>query len=147
MPQVEVELVANAPLDKVYGIAKEIERFPDWMPDVESITVLSRQGGTVTSRWVGVVQEFKRKIRWTEEDTWDDSQRKVVFRATEGDWDVYEGEWSFFPEEDKTRMHMRLNYEFNVPLIGPLIKGILKKLIEKNSRQMLQALARQAEKK
>ncbi|NIM05363.1 MAG: hypothetical protein GTO55_04585 [Armatimonadetes bacterium] len=144
MPEIRVEEVADAPVEKVYEIAKEIERAPEWMPDVESITVLSREGEVVTSRWEGRVEEFKRTLNWTEEDRWDDAQHKCAFRAIEGDWDVYEGEWEFIPEGEKTRMRMRLNFEFNVPLIGPLIKGLLKKLVEKNSRGMLQALAKRA---
>lgn len=145
MPEIKVEELADAPVEKVYGIAKQIEQFPEWMANVDSVTVLSRQGNVVISRWVGNVEEFRRKLYWTEEDIWDDGARKCVFRATEGDWDTYEGEWEFIPEDGKTRMRMRLNFEFNVPLIGPLIKGLLAKLVGKNSQEMLRALAQQAE--
>jgi len=144
MPEIQIEEPADAPADVVYAVAKEIERMAEWMPNIESITVISRQGEKVISQWVGRVEEFRRTIRWTEEDLWDDRQRKCTFRATAGDWDRYEGEWSFLPEGEKTRLRLRLNFEFNVPLIGPLIKGLLTKLVEKNSRQMLQALAARA---
>jgi ribosome-associated toxin RatA of RatAB toxin-antitoxin module len=112
---------------------------------VESITVLARDGASVTSKWVGRVEEFKRNIRWTEEDIWDDANHRCLFRATEGDWETYEGEWSFIPEGDKTRLRLRLNFDINVPLIGALIKGLLTKLTEKNSRDMLKALAARAQ--
>jgi len=144
MPEIIIEEIANAPVDVVYATAKDIERFPDWMPDMESITVVSREGGKVVSKWVGRVEEFKRFLRWTEEDLWDDDKKTCVFRTLEGDWDKYEGEWSFISEGDKTRLKLRLEFEFNVPLIGALIKGLLKKLVEKNSRNMLQALAARA---
>jgi ribosome-associated toxin RatA of RatAB toxin-antitoxin module len=145
MPEIVIEEIANASVEKVYATAKDIERFPEWMPDIESITVVSRDGNKIVSQWVGRVDEFKRKLRWTEEDIWDDSKYLCTFRTLEGDWDKYEGEWSFIPEGDKTRLKLRLLFDFNVPLIGPLIKGLLKKLVEKNSRGMLQALAAKAE--
>ena len=145
MPEIIIEEIANAPVDVVYATAKDIERFPEWMPDMESITVVSREGNKVVSKWVGRVDEFKRFLRWTEEDLWDDDKKTCVFRTLEGDWDKYEGEWNFISEGDQTRMRMRLDFEFNVPLIGPLIKGLLAKLVEKNSRGMLQALKTEAE--
>jgi len=144
MPEIFVEELVEAPVEKIYRIAQEIERFPEWMPNVKSVTILSRRGETVTGRWVARVEEFKRTIRWIQEDVWDDAQHKCTFRATEGDWDRYEGVWDFLPEEEKTRLQLRVNFEFNVPLIGPLVRGLLAKLVEKNSREMMQALARQA---
>jgi ribosome-associated toxin RatA of RatAB toxin-antitoxin module len=145
MPEIMVEEIADAPVEVVYAIAKEIERFPEWMENVENITVLARDGNRVTSKWLGRVEEFKRNIRWTEEDIWDEANRRCHFRATEGDWETYEGEWSFIPEGDKTRLRLRLNFNINVPLIGALIKGLLTKLTEKNSRDMLKALAARAQ--
>jgi ribosome-associated toxin RatA of RatAB toxin-antitoxin module len=145
MPEIMVEEIAEAPVETVYAIAKEIERFPEWMGNVESITVLARDGSRVTSKWVGRVEEFKRNIRWTEEDIWDDAARRCLFRATEGDWETYEGEWDFIPEGDKTRLRLKLNFDINVPLIGALIKGLLARLTEKNSRDMLKALAARAQ--
>jgi ribosome-associated toxin RatA of RatAB toxin-antitoxin module len=145
MPEITIEAFANAPLEKVYATAQSVERFPEWMPDVESVTVLSREGSKVTSRWVGVVQEFRRKLLWTEEDIWDDARHKCTFRALEGDWEKYQGDWEFISEGTGTRLKLRLDFEFNVPLIGALIKGVLKKLVEKNSRGMLEAIVKQSE--
>jgi ribosome-associated toxin RatA of RatAB toxin-antitoxin module len=145
MPEIMVEEIADAPVEVVYAIAKEIECFPEWMSNVENITVLAKEGNRVTSKWLGRVEEFKRNIRWTEEDIWDDANHRCLFRAIEGDWETYEGEWSFIPEGDKTRLRLRLNFDINVPLIGALIKGLLTKLTEKNSRDMLKALAERAQ--
>ena len=145
MPEVNVEQVVNAPVEKVYAIAKDIERFPEWMANMQSITITSREGNKTISEWVGRVEEFKRNLKWTEEDIWDDEQHRCTFRALEGDWETYEGVWDFIPEGDQSRMKMKLNYEFNVPLIGALIKGLLLKLTTKNTQDMLAALAKRAE--
>ena len=39
MPHIENEVLVNAPLEKVYALAKDVETFPQFMPDVESIHV------------------------------------------------------------------------------------------------------------
>lgn len=146
MPDIHIQQNVNAPVEVVYATAKEIERFPEWMPDVESVEILSREGNRVTSRWVGKVQELRRTIKWTEEDVWDDAAHTCRFRTLEGDWDKYEGDWRFIPDGDGTRIELDLDFNVNVPLIGALIMGVVTKLMEKNSRGMLQALAEQSEK-
>ena len=94
------------------------------------------------SRWVGRVEEFNRTIKWMERDEWDDGTRSCTFKATEGDWDKYEGLWTFEEHPEGTRVYVKLDFDFNVPLIGPLIKGLLAKLVKANSQEMLQGLAR-----
>lgn len=145
MPEINVEQAVNAPVEKVFAIAKDIERFPEWMDNMESVKITSREGDTTVSEWVARIEEFKRMLRWTEEDIWNDATRRCTFRALEGDWDTYAGVWDFLPEGEGTRMRMQLNYEFNVPLIGALIKGLLLRLVTKNTQDMLAALAKRAE--
>ena len=93
MAEVQATMIIRAPLADVYRVAKDVERFPQFMPDVESIRVLERQGSTIVAEWVGIVQG--RKIRWVEEDQWDDAAHVSRFRQREGDFTKYEGTWSF----------------------------------------------------
>ena len=140
MPQVQSSVVINAPLDEVYALAKDIETFPEFMPDVERVTITERSDGRVVSEWVGVVREFNRKIAWVEEDRWDDAARRCDFAAVSGDWDAYQGAWTFEPAADGTLVRLALEFELNVPLIGPLIKGLLVRLVRKNCQHMLEGL-------
>ena len=142
MPIVEVETVIAAAPERVCAAAKEIERFPEFMPNVQTVEIVSRDGPRVVSRWVGRVEEFNRTIKWLEQDDWDDAARICTFRATEGEWDRYEGLWTFEDHPDGTRVYLRLDFDFNVPLIGPLIKGLLAKLVRGNCRETLEGLRR-----
>lgn len=145
MPSVESVIQIAAPPDAVYAVAKDVERFPEFLPDVESVKVVARDGGRVVSEWVGVVREFNRTLKWTEEDEWDDDARRCLFRATEGDWDRYQGDWTFEPDGAGTRVQLTLDFDFNVPLIGPLIRGVLAKLVKKNCDRMLEAIKARVE--
>lgn len=145
MPTVESEIVIEAPVEKVYALAKDIERFPEFMEDVQSVEILEQTADRQVSRWVGIVKEFNRTVSWTEEDSWDDEQRRCTFRQLEGDYDKYEGKWEFTEDAQGTRVCLEIDYEYDVPLIGGLIKGIVQRKMQQNVEAMLQALKQQAE--
>ncbi len=143
MASVEASTVMHAPLDRVYALAKDVERFPQFMPDLESVTVLERlPGGTVT-QWVGVVQG--RKIRWIEEDEWDDVRHTCAFRQRSGDFSRYQGTWTFEAVPGGTQTRLTVDYELDIPLAGPLLSTLVKVLMRKNCESMLAALKGQLE--
>ncbi len=145
MPQVRSELLVSAPVERVYSLAKEIERLPEFIPNVDKVTIRSRDGSTTVSEWAGKVPEFNRRIAWVEEDEWDDTARRCTFRLLSGDWDRYDGVWSFAPEGDGTRIVLTITYEYNVPLIGPLIRKLLHKLVARSADETLAGLRAMAE--
>ena len=145
MPTVESEIVIGAPVEKVYALAKDIERFPEFMADVQSVEILEQTPARQVSHWVGVIKEFNRTVSWTEEDFWDDQQLRCTFRQTEGDYTEYGGEWEFGEDPKGTRVYLRIDFEYDVPLIGGLIKGLLQRKMQQNCEAMLAALKEQAE--
>lgn len=134
MPQVRNVTVVAAPLERVYAAAQDIEGLAPYIADVESIAVTDRQttpGGSVTtSAWVGLLPEFRRKLRWTERDVWDDAARTCTFEQLEGDFDAYSGRWSFTPEGAGTSVELVVDYVYEVPLIGPLIQRLVLKKVQ-----------------
>jgi len=144
MARVESAILIRAPLDAVYGLAKRVEDFPRFMPDLERITVLERRAGVpAVTEWVGLVEG--RRIRWVEEDAWDDAAHVCNFRQREGDFDKYEGTWTFTPEGSGTRTSVTVDFEFGIPLIGNLLSQLLRVKMRENLDKMLAALQRQLE--
>ena len=146
MPTVETTTWIDAPLEKVYAIAKKNEDFPEFMKDVLSLKVESNEGGRVVSDWVGLVSAFGLKVRWKQEDLWDDGAHVCRFRQLEGDYDKLEGEWTFADENGGTRFDSVVEYEYNVPTIGALIKKVVHGLVVKNLDDTLAAIKSRAEK-
>ncbi|MBU0610519.1 MAG: SRPBCC family protein [Armatimonadetes bacterium] len=147
MPTVTAVVDITAPLDRVYALSRNIEAFPQFMPDVLEVEILERRDdGYQKSRWVGIVKEFKRTIKWTEEDHWDDVAHACTFAQTEGDFSVYRGEWRFAETDGATHVELELEYEYDVPLIGNLIKALLKRKMQENCDNMLAAIKAEAEK-
>lgn len=146
MPIVTAEVNVAAPPEKIFQLAKGVEKFPDFMPDVESVEVLSREGNNTLTRWVGKVKEFNRTIRWTERDRWFDEEMRCEFEQTEGDFSVYRGIWVFRPDQEGTFVSLHLEYDYHVPLIGSLLKRVIFNKMKQNCQNMLEALKAEAEK-
>lgn len=147
MPIVTAVIDIAAPLDKVFAIARNIEAFPEFMPDVQEVEILEqRPDGWQTSRWVGLVKEFKRTINWVEEDLWDEAAHVCTFHQKEGDFSLYQGEWRFSEANGMTHVELELEYDYDVPLIGNLIKNLLKRKTQENCDNMLAAIKGEAEK-
>lgn len=145
MPTVENTVWSPAPLEKLYAVAKDNEKFPEFMSDVKSVTVVESDGRRVVSDWSAVVPTFRLKVRWRQEDVWDDATRTCRFRQISGDYDKLEGVWTFREENGGTRFDSFCEYEYNVPTLGPLVKKVVHALVIKNLDNVLQAIAKRAE--
>src|SRR5579872_4151601 len=100
MPYVETSIVIAAPARVVYELAKEQERFPEFMPDVETVTVLERHPDLILTRWKTLVEEAP--IEWIEEDRFNDADLRIDYKLLEGDLDKFEGSWTFAEESGNT---------------------------------------------
>lgn len=145
MPHVEVEIVVESPARDVYELAKDQERFPEFMPDVESVTVLERHDDRVITRWKTLVEDAP--IEWTEEDRFDDAATTITYRLIEGDLDVFEGTWTFEERDGRTYVKLGVEYDFGVPTLAELIGPTLQRKVRENSEMMLAGLKREAEAK
>ncbi|MGZ3498302.1 MAG: type II toxin-antitoxin system RatA family toxin [Vulcanimicrobiaceae bacterium] len=144
MPYVETSIVIDAPARTVYELAKEQERFPEFMPDVETVTVLERHSDRILTRWKTLVEEAP--IEWTEEDRFDDDALRIDYKLLEGDLDTFEGAWTFSENGGQTHVVLGVEYDFGVPTLAELIGPTLQKKVQENSEMMLAALKREAEK-
>ncbi len=145
MPYVETSITVAAPARVVYELAKDQERFPEVMPDVEIVVVLERHADHVISRWKTLVEEAP--IEWIEEDRFDDAALRIDYKLLEGDLDTFEGAWTFSERDGMTHVELGVEYDFGVPTLAELIGPTLQKKVRENSEMMLAALKSQAESK
>lgn len=145
MPTVETTIWIDAPVEKVYAIAKDSERYPEYMKAVESLVVTSREGSRVVADWVGLITQFNLKVRWTQEEIWDDATTSSKFSQLKGDYDKMEGTWKFSEENGGTRFDQFLDYEYNVPTLGPLVKKLILHLVKTQLEAANGAIKKRAE--
>ena len=145
MPTVQTTVQVEAPIEAVYAVANDNESFPEYMADVETLKVVERDGDRVVSDWVGVVPTFGLRIRWRQEDVWDEDARTCKFRQLEGDYDTLVGSWSFTERDGGTRFESTLDYEYSVPGLGARVKKVIHNIVVKNMEGVLGAIKQRAE--
>jgi ribosome-associated toxin RatA of RatAB toxin-antitoxin module len=143
LPYVESAIDISASRQRIYELAKDMERFPEFMPDVEAVKILKRDGNKTVTKWKSVIEDAP--IEWTEEDVFDDVNTRIDYRLIEGDLDKFEGTWTFEERAGVTRVVLAVDYDFGVPSLAELIGPILQKKVEENSQMMLKALKSQSE--
>ncbi len=148
MPTIELNLHIAAPMSKVVQVARETERYPEFMPDVKSLTILekSADGTYLKTSWAGRIPQFGLTVRWTQEETWTvtDGYAKSDFKQIEGDYDKMEGWWKFSEQDGGCKFECFLDYEYNVPLLGPLVKKVIRHIVEQNLLGIMNAIAKRA---
>lgn len=147
MPRIELSVDIHAPVKKVFEVARNVEAFPDYMEDLQSITILetSEDGNRTLSAWVGLIREFKMTMKWTQEDIWNSESFRDDFHMIKGDMNSMSGFWQFSEKDGVTTFVSMLDYEYNVPLIGPMIKALIRKKMEANLLAQMHAIGEKAE--
>lgn len=144
MPYVETKTLIKGQIDDIYKIVKNMEAYPGFMHDLESVEIIERGSDYTISHWVSNVDG--RRIVWTELDTFFDDENRIVYKQTEGDLKKMEGEWRLQNYDDGVEVVLAVDFEFGIPMIAGLLNPILKKKVRDNSENMLAAVKAQIEK-
>lgn len=143
MGYVERKIVIEGPREAVYELAKDMESYPEYMPDVESVKVVSRRPNATITEWETSVDGTP--ILWTEEDVFDDGNFTITYRLIEGDLDKFEGMWKFEQTTQGTEVTLTVDYDFGIPELTNLIGPTLEQKVGENSVMMLEGMKRRIE--
>jgi ribosome-associated toxin RatA of RatAB toxin-antitoxin module len=152
MPRVESKTIIKAPLQIVWELAQDVEKLPQIMPDLVSVKILEQEQVTpvttrVVTEWQGRIKQFNRNMSWTEEDVWNHEDHTCHFWQIRGDFTDYRGDYTFRDTGGATEVHLVVDYTFEIPLLGAIIKNVLQKLMQANADGMLKAMTEEAEKR
>lgn len=143
MPEVVRTILIDGESRAVYELAKDMESFPNFMPDVESVKVVSRAPSSTVTEWVTDIDGTP--FLWTEEDRFDDAQLRIDYNLIEGDLDKFEGAWTFRELDGRTEVCLSVNYDFGLPELTELIGPTLHQKIGENCDKMLAGIKRLVE--
>jgi coenzyme Q-binding protein COQ10 len=138
MSRAEETIVIDAPLAKVYGLITDYERYPEFLPEMTSVSIVSRHDNVVVARFdlelmmrfsytLRLQQDPPAAVRWTLE-----SAGMMVANS---------GSWQLVAEGDKTRA----TYVLEVELKGLIPKSVKDRLIGLTLPQTLERFKRRAE--
>ncbi len=145
MPIVEKEIEINAPFEEIFEIAQNVEDYPRFMPSIKSVEIIEKEGNRRITRWTARVEELGRTMSWKEEDFWDKEKGECRFHLIEGDFNKYEGVWTFYKMGDRTLVRLKIEYEMHIPLIGALLQGLIRRKVEESTTDMLEGLKERCE--
>lgn len=143
MPSVERKIVIEGEPREIYELAKDMESYPKFMPDVESVKVVSRGPTSTVTEWVTDIDGTP--FLWTEEDRFDDQGLRIDYSLIEGDLDKFEGAWTFRDVEGKTEVSLSVNYDFGLPELTSLIGPTLHEKVGENCEMMLSGMKKLVE--
>ena len=138
MPFVETKTVINGNIDDIYNIVKNMEAYPSFMNDLESVKILEKGADYTISHWISNVDG--RRIVWTEKDNFYDAEKRITYKQTEGDLKKMEGEWRLTNSNEGVEVLLSVDFEFGIPMIAGLLNPILKRKVRENSENMLAAV-------
>ena len=139
MPGATRTIVINAPIEKVFDVITQYERYPEFLPEVKEIRTSNRQGGQVDVHYkVDVVKTIRYSIRVNEE-----RPKRMAWSFIEGEMmKDNKGSWVLEPEgEGKTRA----TYTVEMALGALVPKAIVNALVDSSLPKMLDAFKRRAE--
>jgi coenzyme Q-binding protein COQ10 len=141
MPRVEVELWMKSPPEPIYRLLADMERFPEFMHSVESLTVLERGDAFTVTEWVARLQGAR--FRWVERDEFEPN--RITFRQVSGDLKQFEGAWELEPDGEGTRVRLVTEFEFGMPMLAALLNPVARVALRDNGMAMLRAVRDQVE--
>ena len=124
--------------DLMYRIVADVERYPEFLPWVMALRILSREENGLTAEMAVGFGPFRE--RYTSCITLDPNARTINVVAIKGPFRLLENRWCFVPEGDGGRIDFSIAFEFR----NPLLQAAASKAFEKVILKMTDAFAARA---
>ena len=131
------------PAAEAFRTVGDLEHFPEFMPNVNALTLLEVDGDRKVAAWDTTIDDAP--LTWIEEGIYDEENLIVRFRALEGVFDRFDGYWQVVPEGEGSRVTFELTYEIGLPEIEDLVAPILRERMIENAESMLKAIEQRLE--
>ena len=120
-------VLVEAPSAVVWAVITDYEKYPEWMPEVEQVTVLKEEGNMREVRYdlLFKISIIKRKVNYTLRMLYDEPKR-IEWELVEGDFDRAIGGWQLIPIRGGQATMVYYSTFTNLRSMGSLIGGLLK---------------------
>ena len=113
----------------MYRIVSDIERYPEYLPWVLALRVLSRQDNGMTAEMAVGYGPFRE--RYVSRVTLDPSARAIDVVEIKGPFRTLENHWRFTPENGGCRIDFSIQFEFANPLLQAAASAAFEKVLLK----------------
>ena len=126
------------PAELMYGVVADVEHYPQFLPWVVALRVLSRAEDTLTAEMAVGYSAFRE--RYTSRIDLDEAAHTIAVIAIKGPFRQLDNRWRFTPEESGCRIDFSIVFEFR----NPLLQAAAGKAFEKVVRKMTDAFVARA---
>ena len=117
------------PAELMYAVVADVEKYPQFLPWVVALRVLSRREGGLTAEMAvgyGTLRE-----RYTSEVTLDPAARRIDVVQTKGPFKTLENHWRFTPREEGCEITFSILFEFKSRLLHSVAGAKFEKVMLK----------------
>jgi coenzyme Q-binding protein COQ10 len=117
------------PAELMYAVVADVEKYPQFLPWVVALRVLSRREGGLTAEMAvgyGTLRE-----RYTSEVTLDPAARRIDVVQTKGPFKTLENHWRFTPREEGCEIEFSILFEFKSRLLHSVAGARFEKVMLK----------------
>jgi ribosome-associated toxin RatA of RatAB toxin-antitoxin module len=117
--QVAERMMIRATPEHCFDILADFERYPEWSPDIKSVTVLERDAEDRATRVAIRAGAFGRSTSLTLAYDYHNAPKELSWVQVDGDLTRrYDGSYTFDAVGDETEVTYTLTVELKVPLPG-----------------------------
>jgi ribosome-associated toxin RatA of RatAB toxin-antitoxin module len=132
MHELRRSAIVARPVDELYRLVNDIERYPEFVPGCDSATVLERSPHEIVVR-VGV-RRGSLSTTFTTRNRLVEGQA-IHMQLVDGPFKHFEGHWQFRPLQERAcEIELVLRYQFSNPLkralLQPLFGGIAEQMVK-----------------
>lgn len=137
-------IVINAPLEKVWEITNDVEKWPDLFTEYAEATILEREGNRILFRLSMHPDENGTVWSWTSERTmFPDQQMTKSHRVETGPFEYMKIEWYYEPAEGGTKM--RWVQDFQMKPTAPVNDQQMEERINTNTKVQMNVIKEKIE--
>ena len=136
--QIEISKVIHAEKWRTIRLITKVSDFPEYIPCVKEALVINKSRNKMKTKWK--VQVDNIPLSWVEEDFLVLSQNTILFKATEGDFEEFRGEWIFNDVPEGTEVIVRIYVKVGIPAIKDFAENYVKEIVRKSFESILNSI-------
>lgn len=144
MPEVKIDMVIQAPIERVWETVVDIESYQDSMDTVRSVRLVEDDDdGRRRAAWSVLLKGSI--LEWEEEEHLDHGRHTVVFKQIRGDLEHFDGQW--WLEElgwAQTKVVFEVEFEIGIPMLADMLNPVAQRSLQENCTEILRGIERTA---
>lgn len=123
MPKHETVRVVRHSSEQMFALVADIERYPEFLPMCEALTVRSRRERDGVTLLVADMTVGYKAIRetFTSQVVLKPAESVIDVKYVDGPFKYLSNRWAFVPGEGGSEIHFFIDYEFKSRILGALM--------------------------